>query len=278
MSTIIFNKKIVSSKVPCISHNDRGLTLGHGLFETILVNKNSYPALDYHWRRLETSAPILGITLPFSRSELETMLSELIIDNNLQDKLAGARITVTHGESARGILPVQTPTPNFLITVFECAPSTDRAFSALIVTTRKNEQSAASKVKSMSYLDNILAKQEAMSQGYDEAILLNSVSNIADGSISNVYMVKNGQIFTPLVCDGALPGVIRSILIEEFQQEFPIMEQSLSVTTLLDADEVFLTNALLGIQPLGQLNDKKLLSFSTANAIKTLLREHKNYI
>src|ERR1700733_12785185 len=122
MSIIIFNKKIAPTTAPCIYYNDRGLTLGHGLFETILVNKNSYPALDYHWKRLETSAPLLSISLPFARSELESMLQELIFENNLTDKPASARITITHGQSERGILPAQTPPPNFLISVSERPP------------------------------------------------------------------------------------------------------------------------------------------------------------
>ena len=278
MSTIIFNKKIISANAPCISHNDRGFTLGHGLFETILIKKNSYPLLDYHWKRLEASAPILGITLPFSREELESMLNALIIENNLQDKLAGARVTITHGEAARGLLPIQPPNPNFLIATFECAAPSDKPYSALIVNTRKNEHTAAAKVKSISCIDNILAKQEAMNRGYDEAILLNTASNIADGSISNVFMVKDNQIITPPVCDGALPGVIRAVLLEEISQNFSIVEQSISPDKLMSADEVFLTNALMGIKSLNQLGTKQFSSFPVANQLSAVLREKKNYI
>jgi branched-chain amino acid aminotransferase len=278
MPTIIFNKKIVPADMPCINHADRGLTLGHGLFETILVKKNTYPALDYHWKRLLASAPLLEINLPFSLEELEFMLSELITRNNLQDKLAGARVTITHGEAERGIVPVQRPNPNFLITTFECASPNDKPYSVLIVKTRKNEHTIAAQVKSLSYIDNILAKQEAMKQEYDEAILLNTASNIADGSISNIFMVKNNQIITPPICDGALPGVVRAILLEEFHQDFSIIEKSISPTDLILADEIFLTNALIGIKPVNKLNLKCFYSFPFANKISNILREKKNYI
>ena len=278
MTTIIFNKKTVSADTPCISHNDRGFTLGHGLFETILIKKNAYPALDYHWKRMDASAPILGITLPFSREELESMLNQLIINNNLQEKLAGARVTITHGEAARGILPVQTPPPNFLITVFECAAPSDKPYSALIVNTRKNEHTPAAKVKTISYIDNILAKQESMSQGYDEAILLNTASNVADGSISNVFMVKDGHIITPPISDGALPGVVRAMLLEEASQHFAIIEKSISPYELLDADEIFLTNALMGIKAVSKLDMKIFSSFPVANQLSSILRDKKNYI
>jgi branched-chain amino acid aminotransferase len=278
MSVIIYNKKIVPSENPCIHHNDRGFTLGHGLFETILIKKGATPALDYHWRRLESSAPILGIALPFSYQELKSMLNDLIIKNNLQDKLAGARVTITHGEAARGILPIQAPQPNFLMTVFECAAPSNKPFSACIVSTRKNEHTPAARVKSISYIDNILAKQEAMTQGYDEAILLNTASHVADGSISNVFMVKDNQVITPPVSDGALPGVIRSILLEEFNQDFSMVERSISPEELKLADEIFLTNALMGIKSVEKLDTKRFSSFSFAAQLSARLREKKNYI
>lgn len=269
---------MVSSKEPCISHTDRGFTLGHGLFETILVKKGVFPALEYHWKRLVSSASILRISLPFSQKELESMLTELIIQNHLQDQLASARVTITHGEAARGVLPAQAPTPNFVIAVFQSAPHSEKPFSACIVKTRKNEHTAASRVKTISYMDNILAKQEAMSQGYDEAILLNTASNVADGSISNVFMVKDQQIFTPLVSDGALPGVIRAILLEECANDFVIIEKSISPVELMQADEVFLTNALMGIKPVHRIDNTNFLSCSVANTLSEILREKKNYI
>lgn len=278
MSTIIYNKKVVSSDEPCINYSDRGFTLGHGLFETILIKKGAFPALDYHWKRLVASAQILSISLPFSYEELESMLTELIIQNNLQDKLASARVTITHGEAARGILPLQAPNPNFVIAVFESATPNDKPFSVCIVNTRKNEHTAASRVKTISYMDNILAKQEAMRQGFDEAILLNTASNVADGSISNVFMVKDQQIFTPPVSDGALPGVVRSILLEEFSGSFSMTEKSLNLDELKQADEIFLTNALMGIKPVHRLDNMDFSSFAIANKLSALLREKKDYI
>ena len=278
MSTIIYNKKAVSSKDPCISHNDRGFTLGHGFFETLLIKQGVFPTLDYHWVRLISSAPILGITLPFSYEELQAMLTELVSKNNLQDKLASARITITHGEASRGILPTETPCPNFLITMAECEVPHNKPYSALVVKIRKNEHSLASRVKTISYLDNILAKQEARQQGYDEAILLNTAANVADGSISNIFMVKDNQVFTPPISDGALPGVIRAIVLQEFSNAVCITEKTISHAELTQADEIFLTNALLGIKSVANLDGRMLPSFCVANQLSVLLREKKNYI
>lgn len=278
MPIIVFNKKLIPADNPCIRHNDRGFTLGHGLFETMLVKKNVMPLMDYHWARLIASAPILDIQIPFSKIQLESMVHELVIENNLQDKIASARVTITHGESERGILPLQTPNPNYLITVSDCASIGTNPYSALIVTTRKNEHTVSSKIKSISYLDNILAKQEAKSQQYDEAILLNTASNLADGAIANVYIVKDNKISTPLVADGALPGVIRRILLEELSQDFSIQERSISVSDLFDADEIFLTNALMGVKSINRLNTKQYHSFTMTHRIAEALRIQKNYI
>lgn len=271
---MIYNGKM-SSDIACIPSNDRGFTLGHGLFETILVVNNSIPALPYHWKRLTASAALIDIAIPFSYSALKAMIVKLITVNKLQDKLAGARLSLTQGEAERGILPAYPPAPNFIINVFECSPRKPH-YSAMIVNTRKNEYSLTSKLKSLSYLDNILAKQEAVKLGYDEAILLNTSLSIADGSTSNIFMVKDQYIFTPKISDGALPGVIRSILFDELSPLFTIKEASLSVHDLYSAQEIFLTNALMGIQSLNQFNEKVLHSCQMADQIRSVLI-NKNY-
>lgn len=278
MSYINFNGQVIPATESCIQTNDRGLTLGHGLFETILIKKASIPALAYHWKRLEASAPIIGISIPFSCNTLEAMLLALIEKNNLHDKIAGARLTLTSGNSARGILPAPGTKPNFFITVFEHVPSQKKEYSAVIVSIKKNEHALSSRIKSTSYLDNILAKQEAVAQGYDEAILLNTANNVADGAITNIFIVKDKQIITPPIADGALPGVIRNMLLEELQYAFSITEQSISVSDLLSADEVFSTNALMGVKSFTKLNTKAFNTFSVANSIGDALSENKNYL
>jgi len=278
MTFINFNGKIIPANQPCFKHNDRGICLGHGLFETILVNKDTLPALDYHWKRFEKSAPVIGISIPFRKTELISMIFHLIEKNGLQNKIAGVRLTFTHGESERGILPSVTPKPNFTISVFTYKPALLNPYSAMVGTTRKNEHTAIANIKSTNYLDNILAKQEALNHGYHEAIMLNTSANVADGSISNIFMALDGQIFTPPLSDGALPGVIRSILLEKMSSLFPIFEKTIDVSDLLSADEVFMTNALMGIQPLTKLNKKPLHSFPLSIKIRNEFNDHMNYL
>ncbi|MBX9702814.1 MAG: aminotransferase class IV [Silvanigrellaceae bacterium] len=267
-SLINANHKIVTLDSPCIRISDRGFSLGHGLFETILANKGTLPFLPYHWQRLQESASLIDIALPFCEQTLTTMIKELIFLNHLQNEQAIVRITLTHGEATRGLLPAEPPTSNFFITVFPMVPLADAPFTAMIVKTKKNEHSITSKIKSLSYLDNILAKQEAQKENYDEAILLNTASNVADGAISNVYLVKNRQIMTPPISDGALPGVIRGFLLKELAAMFPIDEKSLSPNDFLAADEVFLTNSLIGVKAVKQLNHKIFSCFEITHKIK----------
>jgi len=274
---IMFNKAMIPSNQSCLHYNDRSFMLGHGLFETILVKHGVAPALDYHWKRLEKSAGIVGITLPFSYEELARMIDELISDNALKHTLASARLTVSSGDSLRGLVPSGALTPNVILSVFEHAPNSG-PWSAKIVSIKKNEHAPSSRLKSTSYIDNIFAKQEALNLGYDEAVLLNTQANVADGAVSNIFMIKDSRVITPPVSDGALPGIIRSILLEELAGLFSITEKTIPLAELMMADEIFLTNALMGVQSLCRLNKKVFNRFCLTREIADTLRDKKNYI
>ena len=277
MFAIIVNGNLVPSNEPCIKHNDRGFTLGHGVFETMLVKKSTIPAIRYHWKRLESSLKSINITIPFSYPEFSAMILQLITHNQLQDKIAVARMTVSQGESERGILAPCQIKPNFVLSVLGYTPMFSEKYSALVVSLKKNESSITSRIKSISYLDNIFAKKEAVEKGFNEAFLLNSKNNVADGAIANIFIVKDKQIFTPFISDGALPGIIRRILLEEFSKDFSITEHTISKYMLMDADEIFITNALIGVQPVNKLNDLNLSDTKTGLMIRQALINN-NYI
>lgn len=279
MSHLIFNGKKVLSQTPCISAYDRGLTLGHGLFETMLFNKKSVPLLEYHWQRLVTSANLLDIKLPFNCLQLGEMICDLISENQLERKNAAVRLTVTDGVFERGLLS-DGAIPNFVLSISELPKSQKASMSAAIVNIRRNEHSTASRVKNISYLDNILAKKEAVSRGYDEALLLNSQSMLAEGAISNLFVVKGGAVYTPFVEDGALPGIIRHLLLYELRSEgIETSEKQLDIDTLLSADEVFISNALIGIKPIHQINDHVFNApGKVTQALSNCLRNKFSYV
>jgi branched-chain amino acid aminotransferase len=280
MSHIIFNGKMISSDTPCVNIHDRGFTLGHGLFETMLINNGTIPLLSNHWDRLMTSSCMLGIKIPFSYSDLQAMTVDIITKNQLSNCKGSLRLTVTDGVSERGILATGNPTPSFTLTSATLPANKRQSMSATVVDTRRNELSIASRVKSISYLDNILARKEAVLKGADEAFLLNSKGFLAEGSISNVFIVNNKIVSTPRIDDGALPGVVRHIILNKLNlNELTIKEEEISLEMLLNAEDVFITNALFGVMPINQMNDKKITnSSSITTLISKELINRFNYI
>lgn len=119
MSHIIFNGKKILSNTPCISAFDRGLTLGHGFFETIMCINGALPLIDYHWKRLMASAKLLGITLPFNFHDLVEMINVLIKNNQLDRLNAALRLTLTDGIAERGLLSSGNQNPVFILTASE---------------------------------------------------------------------------------------------------------------------------------------------------------------
>jgi len=280
MSHIIFNGQIILSEAPCVNVFDRGFTLGHGLFETMLIKNGTIPLLPYHWDRLLTSSCTLGIKLPFNWSDLQDMTVDIISKNQLLNGKGSLRLTVTDGVSERGILATGNPTPSYTLTSAALPENKRHSMSAAVVETRRNELSIASRVKSISYLDNILARKEAVLKGADEAFLLNSKGLLAEGSVSNVFIVNNKIVSTPRIDDGALPGVVRHVILNELNlDEIKIKEEEISLEMLLNAEDIFITNALFGVMPINQVNDVKISNNSgISSLISKRLIERFDYI
>ena len=254
MKKVIHNNKVCSINDFNISIFDRGLTLGSGIFETIMITKKSIPFLDYHWDRLITSGKITGIKIPFSKNELEKTIFELISHNDASAYELGVRLTITEGIAERGILAPDDIEPNFFITLFENVQN-NLPWTAIISSVRRNEGSPTSMVKSISYMDNIFAKKEAAEKNANEAILLNNKGHIAEGAISNIFLVsKQGTLLTPRIEDGALPGVTRRTIIDNFSKDEVIEEKTITLNDLINAEEVFLTNALMGIKEITKID------------------------
>ncbi len=251
------------------------------MFETILINNGCISAIEYHWERLITSTELIGIKLPFDIQKLTDMINVLVDENKLRANIAVLRLTITDGISERGLLSTGDQEPTFILTLSQYKNIKKKSMTATISTTiKRNENSPSYKIKSISYLDNILAKKEAFSKGFDEAFLLNSKQNVAEGTISNIFIFKNNEIYTPPIISGVLPGVTRNIILNELSlSSVKIMEKNISVDELIDADEVFITNSLFGAMPISKLDNKIYSSsFGIAYSISKLLREKFNYI
>ncbi|WP_207460606.1 aminotransferase class IV [Azospirillum sp. SYSU D00513] len=222
-----------------IAPNDRGFTLGDGLFETVRLRGGAVLRLDAHLARLRRGAALLGIPLHWTDEALGRALLETAQASGCAENGA-ARLTLTRGPAPRGVLPPRDPSPTLLVTAGPAPGPLPPARLVVARVTRRNEHSPLSQVKSLNYLDGILARREAEERGADDALLLNTAGRLAETTIANLFLVLDGRLVTPPLSEGALPGVMRAALLERFDA----VEQALPPEALERASEFILTNSL----------------------------------
>jgi branched-chain amino acid aminotransferase len=235
-----------------IDPTDRGLTLGDGLFETISISNGIILRLNAHLDRLRRGAGILDIELPINNMNLIATINSVVQANEINNGVI--RLTLTRGPALRGLLPPQSPLPSLIITTSNNTPDFDavRCVNTIIASvTRINEQSPLSRIKSLNYLDNILALKEAREKGADDALLLNSSGKLTSASSSNIFAVLSGKLVTPPEKDGCLSGIMRAEIIRELD----VVQRSIFPIELAKASEAFLTNCL-SVRPLISFNGK----------------------
>lgn len=246
MEIIYVNGKFSSIDEARISPVDRGVTLGDGLFETIIVRSGKIKYLKEHFARLRKGASILDIKIPLSDEEITVVMHELLDRNNMQD--ARIRLTLTRGEAVHGLAATGNEVPTLIMRVSEMMelPSPVRAIVSKHA--RRNERSVLLECKCVNYLEGIMAMKEAKTQGANEAIILNMAGRVAEMTICNVFAVVSNKIYTPPVSEGALPGVMRANVIKKFDVE----EKTVDVEELINADEVFVTSSS-GVRPVVEI-------------------------
>ncbi len=247
------NGAFLSSNEARIAADDAGLLRGHGLFETFRARGGRVYLLDRHVARLRSGAEELDIAVPSDVARLPEVVSELAERCGLSD--ARVRLTLTAGpQDGRPAL------------VLQAWPATDyppemytHGVTAVIASVRRNETSPLAHIKSLSYLDNVLAKREALQAGADAAILLNTNGSLAESTSANVFIVLGGELLTPPIADGALPGVTRSAVLELAEgMGMAAGKATLTTDDLLGADEAFLTNAIAGVLPLVSVDKRNV--------------------
>jgi len=251
---IYLNGAIVPPDFARIDPADRGFTLADGLFETLRAYRGKPFRLEDHLERLESSAQALGIPLLFDAVMIAEAVIEVLAANALTEGDAAIRITATRGTGPRGLAPPDDVKPTLLITATPYAPLSDSC-SATVVGIRRNEGSPLSQMKSLGYLDNVLAAREAAERGAEEAILLNNAGRVAGAARANLFAVIQGRLVTPPLGDGVLPGIARRVMLELAEaSRIPAAEASLSPADLAGAREIFLTNSLFEIRSVGMLD------------------------
>jgi len=241
------NGQIVSAS-GALDATDRGVLLGDGIFETLALLGGRPQFLDRHLARLSDGAKLLGIPLQTDRAGIEDAIRTLAADAAVEE--GAARITLLRGSGPRGVAPPAEAAPTLLVAVTAMAVGETRPVTAVVAkSTRRNERSPVSRLKTTNYLDAILASREAAGAGADDAIMLNTRDAVAEATSANVFCVIGGDLVTPPVSDGALPGVMRErIMVLE-----TVIERSLTTDDLGRATEIILTSSL-SVRPVTMLD------------------------
>ena len=232
-----------------LDHTDRGLTLGDGLFDTGLALGGRVAFAEAHIARLVDSAERLGIP-----AEAERIRAAMRAVAGQGERLA-IRTTLTRGSGPRGLKPPEDPHPTLFVTA---APSTKAAsFAPLrlwLTGIARNDTSPAARLKTLGYLDAVLAAREAAAAGCDEALFCNTKGRVACAGTGNLFALFGATLVTPPLTDGVLAGIIRAeVLGLAAKCGLQAEERSLGPSEFLGADAVFLTNSLRLLAPVTEI-------------------------
>jgi branched-chain amino acid aminotransferase/4-amino-4-deoxychorismate lyase len=225
--------------------DDRGLTLGDGLFETLLATDGALAHAALHFQRLARSAKALGLPPPPEAPRLEAAALETLARNRLDRGRAAVRLTLTAGRSARGLARDPSAAARLLITASP-APEAGTPVRLATASVRRNPASPASRHKTLSYIDSVMALNEAAALGADEAVMFNTRGRPASAAAANLVFRIDGKIVTPPLSEGVLAGTTRTRLLEALPE---MGERRLTQAEARRADALVLTNALRGIRP-----------------------------
>lgn len=248
----IVNGRLLDEKKPAITVRDQGLLRGDGVFETLPLYGGRPFLYEAHFRRLRESARRIGLRLPWSRSALARQIQRLRRANRISD--AKLRITVTRGEGPLKLSPSECGPPTWILHLEKILPPPPAVHVILSRVRRTSRDSVDPAIKTTSFLNGILAKQEAASLGADDAILLNADGFVAEATTANVFWARRGRLFTPDLSVGILPGVTRALLLRLARRlRVPVRLGRYRPKEMLAADEAFLSSSVVGVLPIRRL-------------------------
>src|SRR5437879_10253452 len=261
-SKIYIDGKFYPEKDAKVSVFDHGLLYGDGIFEGIRFYNGRVFRLEEHLSRLWDSARSICLEIPMTMREMTEAVLETIRQNHLRDGYI--RLLVTRGIGNLGLNPTQCKCPSVIIIAATIAlyhPDVYRKGLAIVTcaTRRSNPAALNPAVKSLNYLNNVMARIEANLAGADEALMLNDAGNVAECTADNVFIIKRGQIFTPPVTAGALRGITRSIVFEiAAELGLKVVETDITRHDVFIADECFLTGTAAEIIPVIEVDGRRI--------------------
>ena len=259
---IYLDGKFVASADAKISVFDHGLLYGDGIFEGIRLYQGNVFRLEEHLERLWYSAKAILLNIPISRPEMAAAVCETCRQNGLRDGYI--RLLVTRGIGDLGLSPWLCPNPSVVIIADKIALYPPEYYLsglsiATVPTRRVGPAAVPPMIKSLNYLNNILAKIEARQAGALEAIMLNEAGFVAECTGDNIFIVHKGRLLTPAAQQGALKGITRETIFSIAQQlGIPLEEHELTRYDLWNADECFLTGTGAEVIPVVKLDGREI--------------------
>jgi branched-chain amino acid aminotransferase len=245
-----------------VSVFDHGLLYGDGIFEGIRFYNGRVFRMEEHMDRLWESARSICLEIPLSRPEMDEALLETIRQNDLHDGYV--RLIVTRGVGNLGLNPAQCKRPSVIVIASTISLYPEEVYRngltvVTVPTRRMGPATLNPAIKSLNYLNNVLARIEANLSNADEALMLNDAGNIAECTADNVFIVKRGQIMTPPITAGALRGITRSVVFDiAAELVIKISEPELTRHDLFIADEAFLTGTAAEIIPMIKVDGRTI--------------------
>ena len=263
---IYLNDRFVQDKEAVVSVFDHGFLYGDGVYETIRSYGSKIFMRDQHLARLTRSADSIGLCIPISNDRWPVLLHEAMTRNDVGHDGADAfiRITISRGTGDIGLDPALCPTPTVVIMTKGLNPPSPHLYqegvSLITAKTRRNLPSALDpRIKATNFLNNILAKREAIAAGVFDSILLNGELHLAECTVSNLFFVQAGRLCTPSLDCGILDGITRDIVLSlAHDVQIPVEEGKFDLAALIRADECFMTNTSMEVMPVISVDSRKV--------------------
>ena len=255
--------RIISNGLIDISLTSESFMFGCGVFETVRIINGEPEYWPEHLERLEDGCQRMGMPLP----ERDTLTRELsVLLENAAPELSVLRLTcILDKGMTRRIFSLSGARYK--------QEQYEKGFSLYLSSCRRNGASPLSGIKTINYMENILARRQAIEYGFDDALLLDGSGNLAETSAANIFFYKKGVLCTPDLRSGILPGIMRRQVINyAISMEIPVRTGAFDIMELLEATEVFVTNSLVGVMPVCSI-DKKNFQYKNDGLVGTLMQK-----
>lgn len=277
---IYINGQILPQEDAKISVFDHGLLYGDGVFEGIRAYNGKIFTLEEHLDRLYDSAAVIALKIPITKAEMASAIKKTMEANNQTDSYI--RLVVTRGVGKLGLDPNKCATPQVIIITdtIELYPKAlyEKGLDVVTVATIRNHFSALDpKIKSLNYLNNILAKLESLQAGAGEALMLNKDGYVAECAGDNIFIFKGNTLLTPPASAGILIGITRNVVMElATKMGIQVKEYLMTRYDLYIADECFLTGTAAEIIPVVKIDGRIIGTGTPGKATLDLLKRYRD--